>query len=276
MLLVLCTGLFTSLGVWQVYRLGWKLELIAAVDARAHGAAQAIPAVASWDTIDVDELEYLRVTLSGKFDHDAEVQTLAVTELGSGFWVMTPLQLASTESVSEAGNDSATRAAEIKDAKMQDVPSAAKGSVLVNRGFVPQTLKDPASRSDSPPQGHVTITGLLRASEPDGGFLRGNDPANNRWFSRDVLAIANAQRLPQPVAPFFIDAEGQGSELDEELQIIDGSLATPEDSVIYPRAGMTVIAFRNSHLVYALTWFALALMSGFGIYLVVKEQRRVE
>jgi surfeit locus 1 family protein len=33
---------FTALGIWQVYRLQWKLDLIAAVDARVE--APALPA----------------------------------------------------------------------------------------------------------------------------------------------------------------------------------------------------------------------------------------
>jgi surfeit locus 1 family protein len=51
-----------------------------------------------------------------------------------------------------------------------------------------------------------TIGGLLRISEPHGGFLRSNDPAADRWFSRDVQAIATARGLAN-VAPYFIDAE---------------------------------------------------------------------
>ena len=35
-----------------------------------------------------------------------------------------------------------------------------------------------------------------------------------------------------------------------------------------PRGGLTVVAFRNSHLVYALTWFALAAMSLWGAVFV--------
>jgi surfeit locus 1 family protein len=48
------------------------------------------------------------------------------------------------------------------------------------------------------------------------------------------------QGLPQ-LAPFFIDADRSG----------DG----------WPRGGMTVVRFTNNHLVYALTWFGLALLT---------------
>ena len=237
-LMLVCVVLFTALGVWQLQRLTWKLDLIAAVDARAHSTPVPIPSIEAWDQLEMDERIYQRVKLSGTFDHEAEVQTQAVTELGPGYWVMTPLLL-----------DGA-------------------GIVLINRGFVPQALKDPASRENSLPAGRIDITGLLRATEPKGGFLRSNDPDADRWFSRDVAAIAEAKTLPEPVAPFFVDAGGdQSVATDLQLMTLDSI-----DS--FPHAGMTVIAFRNTHLAYALTWFALAVMAGIGFYLVLREKNR--
>jgi surfeit locus 1 family protein len=88
------------------------------------------------------------------------------------------------------------------------------------------------------------IVGLLRISEPRGSFARNNDPADNRWYSRDVAAIAATRGLAN-VAPYFVDAAaGQN----------------PAGSPDRPTGGLTVISFPNSHLVYAITWYALALM----------------
>lgn len=129
------------------------------------------------------------------------------------------------------------------------------GTVLVNRGFVPPEQREPASRA-AEPQGAVHVTGLLRTSEPGGMFPRRNDPAIGRWFSRDVPAIAAARGLGA-VAPYFVDADdaanGEGR----------------------PVGGLTVIAFPNSHLVYALTWFGLAAMVLLGAGYVVREERRL-
>ncbi len=99
----------------------------------------------------------------------------------------------------------------------------------------------------------MTIVGLLRASEPHGAFLRSNDPADDRWYSRDVAAIAEARGLGR-VAPMFVDAEIQ---------------ADPES---YPVGGLTVIKFRNAHLSYALTWFGLAGLSLFGLVIVLRAK----
>ena len=99
----------------------------------------------------------------------------------------------------------------------------------------------------------MTVTGLLRMSEPGGGFLRANDAKADRWYSRDVAAIAASKRIDQ-AAPYFIDADASSN---------PGG---------FPVGGLTVVQFRNSHLVYALTWFSLALMSLGGL-IVLRRSR---
>lgn len=217
--LLLAAG-FAALGVWQVERRAWKLALIARVEARVHAPPVAPPPPARWR----GDLAYTRVALTGRFLHDRETAVQAVTERGPGWWIVTPL---------------ATNA----------------GTVLVNRGFVPPERRDPATRRAGQTTGAVTVIGLLREDEPGGGFLRANDPAADRWYSRDVAEIARARRLG-PVAPYFVDAD-----------------ATPNPGG-WPVGGLTVVAFRNSHLVYALTWFALAALSAFGGVLALRIRDR--
>jgi cytochrome oxidase assembly protein ShyY1 len=51
-----------------------------------------------------------------------------------------------------------------------------------------------------------------RISETRGGFLRANDAAAGRWYSRDVAAMAAALGLQQSsVAPYFVDADAPAS-----------------------------------------------------------------
>ncbi len=209
--------LFAALGVWQVQRLQWKTQLIADVEARAHAAPVSAPAP---DGRDGGPLAYQAVRARGVFAHDRETLVQAVTDLGPGYWVLTPL--------------------------------AADGgfTVLVNRGFVPGERA--AARDWARPEGVQAVEGLLRVTEPNGGFLRANDPAGDRWRSRDVAAIAQAKGVAGPVATYFIDAtdDGQGG---------------------WPRGGLTVLKFSNSHLVYALTWFALAGLCLFGAWRFWRE-----
>ena len=205
--------LLAGLGVWQVERRAWKHELIAAVDARIDAAPVAAPGPEAWPRIDAKNDAYRRVTANGVFRHDRETLVQAVTERGAGFWVLTPLE-------------------------------TPRFTLLVNRGFVPSSRREASTRAAGNVAGPVTVTGLLRVSEPGGAFLRDNDPAENRWFSRDVAAIAKARGLGR-TAPYFVDAD-----------------AAPNPSG-YPVGGLTVVRFRDHHLVYALTWFALCALSLF-------------
>ncbi|MFS4436578.1 SURF1 family protein [Paracoccaceae bacterium GXU_MW_L88] len=214
---------FLSLGVWQVQRLAWKRDLIARVDARVEA-----PAV-NWQEITglpPDEQEYCHVTATGVFDHSKEAFVQAVTELDAGFWVLTPLQTADGQ------------------------------TILINRGFVPPERVDPATRAEGQIDGEVTVTGLARLTEPEGAFLRSNDPENDRWYSRDIDALAAARDLGA-VANIFIDAD---------------DTANPGG---YPVGGLTVIQFRNAHLVYALTWFGLAIMVAVGLSILIRHERRL-
>jgi surfeit locus 1 family protein len=202
-----------ALGVWQLERRVWKHELIAAVDARIDAAPVAAPGPGAWTRIDAKRDAYRRVTAAGVFRHDRETLVQAVTDRGAGYWVLTPLETAGF-------------------------------TLLVNRGFVPKDRHDAKTRGADNPAGVVTVIGLLRVTEPEGAFLRTNDPATDRWYSRDVAEIAKARGLAR-TAPYFVDAD-----------------AAPNPGG-YPVGGLTVVQFRDHHLVYALTWFALCALSLF-------------
>lgn len=222
--LVLFAG-FLALGAWQVQRLAWKTALIAQVDARVHAAPVPAPGPDRWVFVTREGDQYRRVVLHGSLQHDRETLVQAVTEAGAGFWVMTPL-------AEDRGF-----------------------TVLVNRGFVTPERRAPAMRADGQVPGERTVVGLMRMTEPKGGFLRANDAGGDRWRSRDVAAIADRRGLSN-VAPYFVDAD-----------------ATPNPGG-WPRGGLTVIRFANSHLIYALTWFGMALLTALGLGLFVREDRR--
>jgi len=210
--------LFAGLGIWQVQRLFWKLDLIERVDARVHAAPAPLPT--NLDALRPQDIEYRRVRVSGRLQNDRQTFVDALTELGPGDWVVTPLR-------------------------------TSQGTVLINRGFVAKGMREKVSS----PAGVVNITGLLRLSEPGGRFLRANRPAQDLWYSRDVAAIARKRGLGS-TAPVFIDAD-----------------ATPNLGG-YPVGGLTVVKFRNAHLVYALTWFGLAALCVAGLVLLLKPAQK--
>ena len=179
---VLLFASFVALGTWQVYRLGWKRDLIARVDARVHAAPEAAPGPGQWGEVNAQNSEYRHVQLLGRFLTDRRTLVWAATDLGSGYWLIMPLQ-------------------------------QADGSVvLINRGFVPADwcgLKDACATA---PSGDTRVTGLLRISEAPRPF-RHNDPARNNWYTRDVAAIAQARGL-KDVAPYFVDEDAAPGTLD--------------------------------------------------------------
>ncbi|XAH26213.1 SURF1 family protein [Xylophilus sp. GW821-FHT01B05] len=221
---------FVALGTWQVERRAWKLDLIARVEQRVHAPAAPAPTPDQWAQMSASTDEYRHLRISGNFLPEHETLVQATTARGAGFWVLVPLRMA---------DDSV---------------------VLVNRGFVPPEGRDRALRTSPETQGGTTITGLVRMTEPAGAFLRRNDPAADRWYSRDVQAIAQARGLTR-VAPYFLDAD---------------ATTQPEATLPgVPVGGLTVISFPNSHLVYAITWYALALMVAGATWRVGREEWRL-
>ncbi len=79
------------------------------------------------------------------------------------------------------------------------------------------------------------------------------DLAHRIWYARDVQGIAKADGVTL-AAPVIIEAD-----------------ATPNPGG-WPKGGQTVVAFRNEHLQYAITWFGLAAVL-FGVYLAYHVSR---
>ena len=218
--MVACAG-FMALGLWQIQRLEWKRDLITRVDARVHATPMAAPGRGEWPQVDTERDEYRRVRVQGRYLDGLDTRVQANTRLGAGWWLLRPFR-------TDDGD-----------------------LVLVNRGFVPtgETAREPAVDQAT------TVTGLLRMDEPGGGFLRNNNPSDQRWYSRDVQAIARVRGL-SAVAPFFIDADHTGL----------------HDA--WPAGGLTVIRFPNNHLPYALTWFTLAGLAAFGAWRLLRDRPR--
>ena len=216
--------LFAAHGARQVQRMHWKHDLVARVEARIHADAVPAPDADAWAASTPKEQEYRRVSVHGRWLPGRDTRVQALSDAGAGRWLLRPLRR-DDESV-----------------------------VLVNLGFVPE------GQAVAPPTGAPgRATGLLRLSEPGGGFLRRNAPAEDRWYSRDVAAIARAHGL-DAVAPYFIDADAATA----------AQAGTP-----WPRGGLTVVRFRDNHLGYALTWFALALLVAGGAWRLTLEETRV-
>jgi len=197
-----------GLGIWQLDRLHWKEGLIAAREAAVAAPPSEIPRTAA----EAASMEFRHVHATGELLNDHEFLLGASNEAGTtGFHVIAPLRLAD-------GN-----------------------LLLVDRGWIPGNLKDPATRRAGELAGTVTVEGLLRlglADKPN-WFVPDNRCDINYWFWIDIAGMARCGDLKN-VLPFTVDA---------------GPAPNPGG---YPRGGVTRVALPNDHLQYAITWFALA------------------
>jgi surfeit locus 1 family protein len=202
--------LLVGLGVWQLERLEWKEALIAERQSRSSQPAIALPA----DLDDAARLQYLPVRVRGRFRHDRELYLAARTFEGQvGLHVVTPLVLA--------------------DGRM----------LLVDRGWIPDGRRDPATRPEGQVAGEIELTGLVRLPGWAGmSWLKpDNQPAENLWFWIDPAAMAAAAGLDGVIPEIYLDA---------------GPAENPGG---WPKGGQTRIDLPNDHLQYAITWFTLAL-----------------
>jgi len=160
-----------GLGVWQVQRLHWKLDLIAEREARL-----AAPALDRPSEVEPARDAFRHIALEGVFLHEKEMYLAARSLHGNvGYQVVTPLRLAD-------------------------------GShVLVNRGWVPRDRKDPARRPEGEVDGIVPIDGIVRGESPPSIFVPENEPERNIWFSVDIAAMARWAGLDR-VVPFVVEA----------------------------------------------------------------------
>ena len=204
-------ALLIGLGVWQLQRLEWKRGLIAEIETRAKAPPISL-AEALALAKDGGDPSYLHVRVAGRFENDKERHLYALADGAPGWHLITPL----------VADDGAT--------------------VMVDRGFVPDALKEPASRPQSQVEGENSVTGLVRVPESKGAFTPDSDPDRDRWYYRDLDGMAQSMfgDKPQNLAPFFLEAEEGG----------------PPGS--WPRGGQTRLDLPNNHLQYAITWFLLA------------------
>lgn len=220
---ILALPALIALGNWQWHRKAWKEDLIAKIDARSKGDPESYAQVLEQYKRD-GEAEYQKVQVKGTFDYATEHYLYAPNRDSQGWDVFTLL-----------------------------APEGGGPPVFVNRGWVPDRLKDPSTRTQGQVPGPVEVVGLVRGPETPGAFEVASDPKHNQWYWRDLDGMRwapDAPPTPQqretmriaPYAPFSIDA-----------------LAEPATPGGWPKGGTTQIHLSNRHLEYVLTWWGLAV-----------------
>jgi surfeit locus 1 family protein len=200
-------ALLIGLGVWQIQRLHEKEALIASVQAGLH--ARPVPLADALRNGAASE-EWRPVRVSGQFRHDKELYLFSRGPMGAvGVDIITPLVQSNGE------------------------------AVLIDRGFVPEALRDPGTRAAGQVTGDVSVTGILRLSQEPGLFTPAPNLNTRLWFVKNVPSMERATGLDVP--PVVIEADAT------------------QNPGGWPLGGQTRVDFPNDHLEYAITWFGLAL-----------------
>ncbi|MGE0023115.1 MAG: SURF1 family protein [Hyphomicrobium sp.] len=206
-------AILLGLGFWQLERKAWKENLLATIAARA--SEPPVDLVNAYSTTHDNELgfEYMRARVRGRYAHDKERYFYAPdASLGPGYHVYTPLEIAGSDAV-----------------------------LFVNRGFVPESLQDPAKRPQGQTEGEIEVVGLMRGPGHKGTFTPDNDVKANLWFWRDYAGLFGSAYSGADHRPLAV--------------LLDAEDAAPGG---WPKGHATLVDLPNRHLEYALTWLGLA------------------
>ncbi len=144
-------AILLSLGFWQLRRLEWKLDMIAAIDSRIHDEPVELPA-----TFDRVADRYMAVQVSGDYTGEMVHVLSSRPGTGVGTLVIAVLQTADGR------------------------------RILVDRGFIAEAAPGVLNVAA---QG-VTVTGNLMWPDDTDSFTPQPDRTRNLWFSRSVDPMA--------------------------------------------------------------------------------------
>ncbi len=207
---ILIFAILVSFGTWQVKRLFWKESLIQDYLKQSQSNPITDPAELEKSSIN----EFKSVVIFGHFMHNYEIYITGKTYEGNaGFHVVTPFKMENNK------------------------------IVLINRGWVSESYKNPNKRKFSLIKGLVKLKGIIRYPQKKGYFVPENDGKNGFWFTivpNQIFDFINVISNPI-INDYYIDALRFG----EKLTLPIGVEGKPK--------------FRNQHLSYAITWYGLAL-----------------
>jgi len=166
---LLMLAVLIALGTWQIYRLHWKLGVLAQI-----ATAENAPPV----PLGPNPAPYTKVAATGRFRFDLAAQ------YGS--------EVRDTPAGPVIGS-------------YQIVPLERSGApaILVNRGWIPQKREAALNH----PSGEVTVTGYVRPGDTARWFSAADDVAGREFFTLDPDAIARAVG-EDDILPFILVALG--------------------------------------------------------------------
>jgi surfeit locus 1 family protein len=210
-----------GLGFWQLERREEKRALLADISHRMIAPAESIEAL----LINEADAPFRHATAQGTFVNTQEAYVFSPrtdeTGVHLGYKVIAPMRLTGT------------------------------AVVLVDRGWVPEEKRTPATRLRGQIEAPISVRGLLKPAASPGMFTPEPNLVEHIWYVHDIAAIAAAYGL-KPATLLYLEA------------------STPVPSGPVPISQTPEIA--NNHLLYTLTWFSLAIVLAV-IYFVFHHSR---
>jgi surfeit locus 1 family protein len=214
-LVLAVVSVLVMLGQWQLERLAQVRASNALLEERAAAEPVDLLGLTRDAPLDAAKVEFRRVTATGTFRPEEEVlQRNRIQRGQQGLDVLTPLDLG--EGV----------------------------TVLVRRGWVPTTMDTPPVLEAAPPDGLVTVSGVLERSVPQPAF-GARDPVDGileRVFHPDTERLD--QQMSGTLLPVVL-----------RLDPLPGATATT-----LPAAPGPPTLDEGSHLSYAAQWHLFALL----------------
>ncbi len=224
--------LFVSLGVWQLSRLEQRQTYNALLESRLETPPQPFDALReTYDLTAPEEVQdaaaYRRAEVTGRYDAQNEVLLRSRALDGQpGYHVLTPLILGDNR------------------------------ALLVDRGWVPFELDEPPIAQAAPPEGEVSVTGILFPTQEQPTGFGPKDPAEGEL---DAVFYVNTERLeqglPYGLEPIYLELGQQNPPQSSQLPV---SPAPPQLT-------------EGSHLGYALQWFSFAAIGVIGYAFLMRS-----
>jgi surfeit locus 1 family protein len=223
---LLAVVVFVNLGMWQLRRLEERRDFNSLLSSRTAEAEIPLAEALTRYGPSQDSLELRVVTATGTYAPQEEVILLARSYSGvSGHHVVTPLYLEGDR------------------------------AIMVDRGWVPIDLDEPGLEVFVPPQGPVTVVGVLRKTEVRGSF----GPSIPAEGAVTQVARVDLERLDDQIAgdlaPVYVQLLKQDPAQSGDLPRL---VPLPEPS-------------EGSHRGYAVQWFLFAAVTLVGYPVLLRR-----
>lgn len=236
LLIVAICAVFVVLGMWQLRRHHERQANNALLAERLFLTPQPLGELLDGYQLDVPEddpssVAYRPVAITGRYDPAFELLYRIDSSYDGqpGYLVLTPFVIANEE------------------------------AVLVMRGWVPAQMNTPPVSEAPPPEGEVTLEGIVEYSRPEyQGALAAlvpRDPPGELAITAYIDTERLSQQMPYTLLPIFVELHEQ----------------SPPHPEVYPLALKAPEFEIGSHLGYAIQWFGFLGITLIGYGFILKN-----